>query len=234
MKTTALAAAALAVAALPAFALPAFALPAGTANAAEVDFADCPALPAGADPAQWRCEVLESAGVLSFGNVRGLRLGAMRLTFAEGRLDGEYAQVFGALRSEPVRLPGVPGARVSLRYGGHSDFLSDDERKGEIDLVLAVSGPLLPPGCAIGDEAEPVHSVLQQVGDTEVVSQDPLTLRFATVDERLAFPAASGCGRWTRLLDHRLGLPSPSGANVLEQTTEVRLRSYESATTVSR
>ncbi|WP_199440265.1 hypothetical protein [Umezawaea beigongshangensis] len=219
--------------ALAATTVTALALTAGTANAAEFDFTDCPALPSGADPAEWRCEVLESRGVLSFGNVRDLRMGAVRLTFAEGRLDGEYAQVFGALRSKPVRVPGVPGARVALRCGGHPDFLSDDERKGEIDLAITVSGPLLPTGCTIGDEDDPIRSVLQPVGETEVVSQDPPTLRFATVDEQLGFPA-SDCGRWTGLLDHRLGLPSPSGANVLEQTTHVQLRSYESASTVSR
>src|SRR5262245_13625862 len=80
---------------------------AGTAHATPTfDFSDCPAIPAGADPAQWRCEVLESTGTVRIGKLGELPGGAMRLTFAEGQLDGKYAQVFGALRSEPIRVPG--------------------------------------------------------------------------------------------------------------------------------
>jgi hypothetical protein len=219
MRITALAATCLAALALSA-------TPASPAEAAEFDFADCPAIPAGADPAQWRCEVLVSQGTVSFGHVRDLRLGAMRLTFAEGRLNGQYAQVFGALHSKPVPVPRTPGVSISLRYAGFSDFQSNDQRKGEIDLAATLSGRLLPRDCTIGDDRNPIHSVIKQVGDTEVVSQDPLTLRFSSIDDQLALPAASGCGHWTRLLNHRLGLPSPSGANVLTQTTLVRLRSY--------
>src|SRR5688500_6056385 len=48
------------------------------------DFADCPELPAGADPAQWRCEVLLSSGTIKFGALGVQDTGAMRLTFAEG------------------------------------------------------------------------------------------------------------------------------------------------------
>jgi hypothetical protein len=206
--------------------LAALALSAAPAGATEFDFADCPAIPAGADPARWRCEVLVSQGTVSFGDIRDLRLGTMRLTFAEGELDGRYAQVFGALRSRPAPVPGTPGVSISLRYGGYSDFQSNDRRKGEIDLAATLRGPLLPRRCTIGDERNPIHSVIQQVGDTEVVNQDPLTLRFASIDAQLALPAASECGHRTRLLNHRLGLPSPSGANVLTQTTYVRLRPY--------
>lgn len=189
--------------------------------AADPTFADCPALPAGANPAEWRCEVLTSEATVSFGNVRELRLGTMRLTFAEGRLDNEYAQVVGALRSEPTEVPGLPGTSVRFRYAGYSDFQSNDDRKGEIDLAAVFEGSLLPPGC----ESGPVHSVLRAAGPTQVVSTDPLTLRFATVDEQLSFPATEGCGPLTRALNHRLGLPSPSG-NSYAQTTLVRLQSY--------
>ncbi|EHR62594.1 hypothetical protein SaccyDRAFT_3767 [Saccharomonospora cyanea NA-134] len=202
----------------------------GAATAAEplpdFDFSDCPALPTGADPAQWRCEVLVSTGTLSFGNLSDVPLEPMRLTFAERWTGGPYEQEFGALRSEPTPLPGLPGTSLRFRYGGYSDFQSNDERKGEIDLVAALEGPFLPRGCAIGTQADPIHSVLQQPGPTEVVSSDPLVLRFDSIDEQLAMPAVSGCGPWRGLLDHRLGLPSASGENVLEQQTYVAIRHY--------
>ncbi|MFJ8817115.1 hypothetical protein [Amycolatopsis thermoflava] len=192
------------------------------ARAAEDTFADCPALPAGADASQWRCEVLDSTATMSFGDVRDLPLGPMRLTFAEGQLDGRYAQVFGALRSEPVAVPGLPRATVRFGYGGHSDFQSNDERKGEIDLVAEFDAPYLPRDCATGV----IHSVLRADGPTEVVSTDPLTLKFATYDHELAVPATENCGPLGRVVDHRLGLPAASGTNSYAQTTTVRLRDY--------
>ncbi|GAB3567131.1 hypothetical protein GCM10027445_15060 [Amycolatopsis endophytica] len=193
---------------------------AATARASETTFADCPALPAGADPAQWRCEVLDSSATFSFGTVHDLALGPMRLTFAEGQLDGEYAQVFGALRSEPVAVPGPPGTTLRFGYGGYSDFQSNDERKGEMDLVAEFDAPYLPRHCATGV----IHSVLRADGPTEVVSTEPLTLRFATYDHELTVPATEHCGPLGRLVDHRLGLPAAPAS--YEQTTTVRLRDY--------
>ncbi|SFP33196.1 hypothetical protein SAMN05421810_102286 [Amycolatopsis arida] len=201
------------------------AAPAAASPLPEFDFTDCPTLPAGADPARWRCEVLVSTGTLRISR-REVPLRAMRLTFAEGRLDGRYAQVFGSLVAEPSPVPWLPGVTLRPRYAGHSDFESNDERKGEIDLAFTVRGPLPGASCAIGSEVEPVHSEIQQVGETELLSPDPPVLRFRSVDERLALPATTGCGPLARLLDHRLGLPSPSGRNSLRQVTLVGLRPY--------
>lgn len=201
----------------------------GTASAATLptfDFTDCPAIPAGAEPSQWRCEVLVSDGTLSFGRFRDLPLGRMRLTFAEGTLDGKYAQVFGTLRAEPTPLPGLPGTSMRVRYAGYSDFLANDERKGEIDLAATLRGPLLPRGCSIGDDSDPIHSKIKQVGGLETSPEDPSVHLFHTIDEQLNVPAARGCGPLTWTLNHRLGLPSPSGGNVLAQTTWVKIRAY--------
>jgi hypothetical protein len=182
-------------------------------------FADCPALPAGAVAGQWRCEVLTSQATLSFGHVRDLHLNTMRMTFAEGRLDGGYAQEFGALRSAPTRLPGVPATTLRFRYGGYSDFHSTGERKGAIELVAELNGPLVPRNCRIG----PIHSVLLADGPTEVISTEPEILRFSTIDDELAFPRATGCGPLANLL---LGLPAPADTNSYHQTSQVRLLPY--------
>lgn len=194
---------------------------AATPAAASTDptFADCPALPTGAVASQWRCEVLTSQATLSFGHVRDLPLNTMRITFAEGQLNGEYAQQFGALRSAPTRLPGLPATTLRFRYGGYSDFHSTDERKGAIDLVAELNGPLVPRHCRIG----PIHSVLLADGPTEVISTDPEILQFSTIDDQLAFPKATDCGPLADLL---LGLPSPTGTNSYHQTSQVRLQAY--------
>ena len=203
------------------------------------DFADCPAIPAAADPAQWRCEVLMSTGTISFGNVGEQDLGAMRLTFAEGRLDGEFAQVFGALRAEPVAVPGgllgIPGTdergpvlRVSTRveYAGFADFLSVGDRMGVQHLKLRVISDLLPDTCTIGDDADPIKFRPVRVGRHEVVSADPPVLRFSIEDTAFAVPAVRGCGPFDRVVNKRFGLPSPAGANSMRMTTLVGLKSY--------
>jgi hypothetical protein len=65
---------------------------------------------------------------------------------------------------------------------------------------------------------------VQQVGANELVSPDPLTVEFTVRDTRLAMPGVTGCGPWSRAVDHRLALPSPAGRNFFEHTTYVRFR----------
>ncbi|QQQ73597.1 hypothetical protein IOD16_20145 [Saccharothrix sp. 6-C] len=200
------------------------------------DFADCPALPAGADPAQWRCEVLMSSGTIRIGGLREQGTGAMRLTFAEGRVDGRYAQVFGALRAEPTPVPGGllgvaahhPSLRADLRveYAGFADFLSDGDRMGVQHLKLRVLNGLLPDTCAIGDDSDPLVFRPVRTSGPDRVSADPPVLRFTIEDAAFAVPAAHGCGPLDRLVDKRFGLPSPVGANSMELTALVGLKSY--------
>lgn len=202
------------------------------------DFADCPEIPAGADPAQWRCEVLLSSGTIKFGALGEQDTGAMRLTFAEGRLNGEFAQVFGALRAEPTRVPGGllggggpghhPVLRTDLRleYAGFADFLSDGDRMGVQHLKLRVLNGLLPNACTIGDDADPLVFRPVRTGGPDRISADPPVLRFTMEDNAFAVPAARGCGGLDRLVDKRFGLPSPGGANSMKLTTLVGLKSY--------
>ncbi|WP_231642457.1 hypothetical protein [Saccharomonospora sp. NB11] len=93
------------------------------------------------------------------------------------------------------------GTAVTLGLG--------DERKGEIGLVAALDGPLLPRDCAIGTQDAPIDG--------------PVVLRFQSIDDRLAMPAVSGRGPSTGPLDHRL---STSGDNVLQQETYAGIRYY--------
>lgn len=205
----------------------------------EFDFTDCPALPTGADPAQWRCEVLVSRGTVTFGDLAEQDTGAMRLTFAEGRLDGGFAQVFGALRAEPTPVPGgllgVPGhnplmrADLRIEYAGFADFQSDGDRMGVQHLKLRVISPLLPPTCTIGDDADPVVFRPIRTGGPDRVSDDPPVLRFTIEDTAFAVPSARGCGGLGRLVDKRFGLPSPAGANSMKLTTLVGLKGYAGA-----
>lgn len=202
------------------------------------DFADCPAIPAGADPAQWRCEVLVSTGTVRFGTLAEQPAGSMRLTFAEGLLNGTYAQVFGALRAEPVRVPGgllgVPAAEhnpllrmdIQLRYAGFADFLSDGDRMGTQHLKLGVISPLVTPHCTIGSDADPIVFRPVRTAGPDVISTNPPVLRFTITDGAFAVPGPHGCGGFDRLLSRRLGVPAPAGTNAMTLTTYVGIRGY--------
>src|SRR2546429_4352364 len=120
---------------LAAMTLAGMAMPAAADPLPTFDFADCPTIPVGTDPAQWRCEVLIAHGTVRIGALPELTIPRIKTTFAEGRLNGEYAQVFGALRADPVR---VRGSLVRLEYAGFADFLSVGDRMGELHLKLAV------------------------------------------------------------------------------------------------
>ncbi|RSM71935.1 hypothetical protein DL991_33795 [Amycolatopsis sp. WAC 01375] len=191
----------------------------------DFDFSACPAPPANADPGTWRCEAFVSQGVLTIGG-REIPLGEMRLTFSEGEIDGKFAQVFGELRHAPARIRGTFGASMQLKYGGYSDFQSNDERRGELDLYAALRHPLLPKECTVGTLEAPLHSVVKDdpAVPFEVISQNPKTVKFGVVDTQLALPATTGCGRTAPIADQLLGLPSPSGKNTFKQTTYVQFK----------
>ncbi|TCO45330.1 hypothetical protein [Actinocrispum wychmicini] len=202
------------------------------------DFTDCPALPAGADPAQWRCENLVSTGTARFGALAEQPLGTMRLTFAEGRLDGKYAQVFGSLKAEPVEVPGglfgVPGTernpllrlRIQVRYAGFSDFLSVGDRMGTQHLKVGVTSPLVPKSCTIGDDTDPIVFQPLRTAGPDVISTNPPVLRFAMADNAFAVPGPHGCGAFTHLLSRRLGVPAAANTNAMSLVTYVGLRGY--------
>ncbi|MBB5852671.1 hypothetical protein ACFQ05_05215 [Amycolatopsis umgeniensis] len=191
----------------------------------EFDFSACPAPPANADPGTWRCEAFVSQGVLTIGD-REIRLGEMRLTFSEGQVGGKFAQVFGELRHAPARIDDTFGASMQLKYGGYSDFLSNDERRGELDLYAVLRHPLLPKGCTIGTLGAPLHSVVKDdpAVPLEVISENPKTVKFGVVDSQLALPRTTGCGPLGQVADRLLGLPSPSGKNTFKQVTHVQFK----------
>lgn len=191
----------------------------------DFDFSACPAPPANADPGTWRCEAFVSQGVLTIGD-REIPLGEMRLTFSEGKVAGKYAQAFGELRHAPARIRGTFGASLQLKYGGYSDFQSNDERRGELDLYAALRHPLLPKECTVGTLAAPLHSVVKDdpAVPFEVISQNPTTVKFGVVDSQLALPATTGCGPLAQVADELLDLPSATGRNTFKLSTYVQFK----------
>ncbi|MGQ4377486.1 hypothetical protein ACN6K9_008178 [Streptomyces sp. SAS_267] len=196
------------------------------------DFSDCPALPAGADPARWRCEVHTAAPLLTMGKVE-VALAPITMTHAEGQMpDGTREQVWGAMHSTPTTVPGgltgtAAGERtrqlrltIKPEYGGRSDFYT-----GQFSLRLRLSSPLLSHGCTIGASA-PVDFQLKRSGPSKWVSQDPPVIEFSAYDDTFTAPAAEHCGPLTGPLNRRLGLPAPSG-NLMTYDATYTFRTYD-------
>ncbi|OQD56257.1 hypothetical protein BM536_008140 [Streptomyces phaeoluteigriseus] len=203
------------------------------AHLPEFDFSACPTvaeLPAGAEPGTWRCEVMHATGHLRMGAVDEPLTDPLKITFAEGRVGGEFRQVFGKMTAEPIRVGRTP-LTLTSQYGGYSDFLSDDTRRGEFDIKFAIGlahGPLnmTSSGCSVGSGEDAVHLVLKDTHPTRVISKDPLVLAFGAQDAEFAAPRTSGCGPLSRALDRALGLPSPAGANTFDMDVTVAIRPY--------
>ncbi|WP_431678792.1 hypothetical protein [Kitasatospora sp. KL5] len=202
--------------------------------ALEAGYQDCPDLPAGADPARWRCEVHLTAPRLRLGAVDLPALRPIMMVHAEGPLaDGTPGQVWGAWRSGgPTRVPGgltgtpagdrspVAGLTLEAEYGGRSDFYT-----GAMDLRFRLAGPLLPKGCTVG-ASTPVELHAKRAGSSEWVSRNPPLIHFSAYDDTFAAPAPEGCGPLTGLLSRRLGLPA-AGGNLLSYEASYTFRTYD-------
>lgn len=194
-------------------------------------FEDCPALPAGADPARWRCEVHTAAPRLIMGTVT-VTLAPITMTHAEGPLpDGTPGQVWGAMHTTPTAVPGgltgrAPAGRGPLaltllpEYGGRSDFYT-----GRFSLRFRLLSPLLPRTCAVGADT-PVDFEMKRSGPSRWISTDPPVIEFSAYDDAFTAPAAEDCGPLTSPLNRRLGLPAPAG-KLLSYDASYTFRTYD-------
>ncbi|WP_333776947.1 hypothetical protein [Streptomyces sp. IBSBF 3136] len=209
----------------------AYAAPAAGTQSA-TDYADCPALPEGVDPARWRCEVHTATPQLTMGKIT-LTLAPITMTHAEGPLpDGTDGGVWGAMHSAPTAVPGgltgtpagahapITALSIQPEYGGRSDFYT-----GRLSLRFRLRSPLLPQSCAIG-ASEPVDFQVKRSGPSKWVSQDPPVIEFSAYDDTFAAPAPEHCGPLTGFLGRRLGLPAATG-NLMAYDASYTFKTYD-------
>jgi len=187
-------------------------------------FADCPAIPDGVDRAKWRCEEMHASGSIRIGTVE-LPV-TLKTTHAEGRRPGETKTefIFGALRSDPVPLPGVLPSSLTLEYAGHIDFLAGPPLAEVLHLKYRLTNRLVGDACYLGTDEDPIKVVGAIVGDRVPLPEDPSILTFAVEDNAFAVPASRGCGRLGHLVDRRFGLPSTGS---LRLTVYFSIKTYD-------
>jgi hypothetical protein len=212
-------------------------LPAAAAAATGVPafaFDECPAIPVDVDRSTWRCEEMHATGSVRLGNV-DLPV-ALKTTHAEGRRPGATKTefIFGALRSDPVRVPGgllgvrtgspLTAANLQLQYAGHIDFVAGPPMAEILHLKFRVGSRLVGDNCYVGTDNDPLVIVGAIVGERVPVQDDPQVLKFTVEDNAFAVPTAHGCGPFGVLVDRRFGLPS---TGTLRLTVYFSIKTYD-------
>jgi hypothetical protein len=141
--------------------------PASAANPytpSEEDFADCPPKPAGAS--EWKCYVMTALdGQFRLKNMKVRINHAVRLTVAQGKVNGQSTAQLGGVRAEPMpfvtgvlgtplEIPDPTGWKVKIEPTGHASpgilFPS------KIGLKARIIGDGLGDNCWIGSNDAPV------------------------------------------------------------------------------
>ncbi|QXJ24323.1 hypothetical protein AGRA3207_005623 [Actinomadura graeca] len=238
-------------AALPATVLPAAVLapPASAEPLPTFSFAKCPALPAGADPSFWNCNVaVINGGQFTFGRFDQRLTSPITITYAVG-FDPETLEqkvrVGGFEAAKMLVKPGIFGDPILTAVYAQPEYAGAmDLRDGDVllNLKVNVSNPVLGRSCSIGSDAAPVKLRLT-FGKTSPpppnkpisgsypvdVSTDPPVFKATMVDNSFAVPSAHGCGlagalNWA--VDLQAALPSAAGKNTAIFSEYVGYRPY--------
>ncbi|MEV4677096.1 MULTISPECIES: hypothetical protein [Actinomadura] len=186
-------------------------------------FDKCPALPSGADPTWWNCNVaIITGGQFKLGRLDQAITSPITLTYAVGfdPVTLEQKVIVGGFQAGKMLVkPGIFGdplfSAVYARpeYAGFMDLQNGDVL---LNLKVKVINPNLGPYCYIGSNGNPIklHLIF---GSTPVdVSTDPPVFKATMVDNSFAVPGSSGCGlagtlNWA--VNSQAGVPSAAGNN---------------------
>jgi len=200
-------------------------------------FADCPALPAGADPIFWQCNVaITYGGTFKLGSINTTITTPITLTYANG-FDPETLEekvVFGSFKASKFQVqpglfgdPFVTAIYAQPKYAGGFGLA---DSKVKLGLKVNVQNPLLGGNCYIGSASKPISLSLGITATSppppntpiegsppEVVQDDPPVLKTTVVDNAFSVPKASGCGFGLGPLNAAVnlyaGLSSAAGKN---------------------
>lgn len=178
--------------------------PASAANPytpSEEDFADCPPKPAGAS--EWKCYVMTALdGQFRLKNMKVRINHAVRLTVAQGKVNGQSTAQLGGLRAEPMpfvtgvlgtplEIPDPTGWKVKIEPTGHASpgilFPS------KIGLKARIIGDGLGDNCWIGSNAAPVIIAPRIQWSIPSLQGGLLMVKAKVYDDVFAIDWATGC-----------------------------------------
>lgn len=230
----------------------------GVASAAFPDFSDCPR----STPNISAClNVQSTAGYLDIKGFRvpigtSFQLRGASVTSTRTASGFAFVPPTGTtgVFSKPIQVPGgllgidfpLPGNAVTARAelaGSPSQIdFNPDQLEVRIPLKLALSNPIIGPGCQIGSNSSPVRldlivgttsppapnrPISGSVGAIDILPNYILVRGSVNVDNAFSVPGASGCGIGLGLINAivnaKLKLPSTGGNNTISITNDVAL-----------
>ncbi|MFC5750242.1 hypothetical protein [Actinomadura rugatobispora] len=222
--------------------------------------ADCPKLPAGADPARWECLVMVvDGGSLKLGGLSQQITEPITIVVQSGPPAGGGPNELKEIRmdADPMKIPGgvlgllglpsvpwledLPGFKVEVEasYAGGFSFALP---VAKVDMRVRIINLLLGDACYIGTQAEPLKfTLVADMSTIRVVSpgdpSDPLAHPFviaATAADKTFTVPRSSCGIWGAAIDWKAALPSPSGSNEAAFETFIAVATYQGTGTPLR
>ncbi len=178
--------------------------PASAANPytpSDDDFADCPARPAGAS--DWTCFVMTALdGQFRLKNMKVRVNHAVRLTVAQGKVNGQKIAQVGSLRAEPMpfvsgvlgtplEIPDPTGWKVQIASTGYAS--PGALYPAQIGLKARIIGDGLGDNCWIGSDAAPVVIAPRTQWSLPVLIGGLLMVKTKVYDDVFAIDWATGC-----------------------------------------
>ncbi|MEO3786071.1 hypothetical protein ABGB12_22305 [Actinocorallia sp. B10E7] len=167
----------------------------------EEDFADCPARPANAT--EWKCFVMTALdGQFRLKNMKVRINHAVRLTVAQGKVNGQNVAQTGSVRSEPMpfvagvlgtplEIPDPTGWKVKIEATGHAS--PGILYPSKVGLKARIIGDGLGDNCWIGSNAAPVILAPRIQWAIPSVQGGLLMVKAKVYDDIFAIDWATGC-----------------------------------------
>ncbi|MQY07017.1 hypothetical protein [Actinomadura macrotermitis] len=214
-------------------------------------FADCPKLPAGADPAFWQCNVaVTTSGTMKLGKLDQAITSPITITYANGfdPVTGVEGAVFGSFKAGRMLVkkgifgdPFVTAVYAQPKYVGGFGLANG---KLQLSLKVSVQNPMLGSYCTIGSNTRPIKLDLG-IGTTsppppntpisgsppEQVTFDPPVMKATVVDNAFAVPGADNCGLDLGLMNATVnlyaGVPAAAGYNTAIFNQYISYKTYD-------
>jgi hypothetical protein len=216
------------------------------------DFADCPTLPAGADPNASLCfNAVVTSGSMVLGKFTQSIDKPVKMTFADAYLPEtrEHKIIFGKLRSEKMLvMPGIFGDPIFTAVYAKPEYAGGFEFKNfqvKMNMKIRLTNPFIGGNCLIGSDSDPIRLDLitgttnPPPPNTPITGKAPViigsdgttvTRSLGHVDNSFSVPGARGCaldlGLVNEIVNSQAGVPSAAGKNAMVFNEYVGYRKY--------